>query len=56
MVLKNTANFCENHCKITTKTRHQITGPKTFIQYKTQQRSSTDEWRPSLHAVQGFHM
>jgi len=32
---KNTANFCENpknHGKITAKTRHQITGPKTVIQ------------------------
>ena len=35
MVLKNTANLCENrtnHGKITTKTRHQITGPQTIIQ------------------------
>jgi len=41
MVLKNTANFWENrknHGKITAKTGHQITGPKTIIQsiYKAQ--------------------
>jgi len=33
---KNTANFDENgknHDKITTKKRHQITGPKTIIAY-----------------------
>ena len=34
-MVKNTADFCENgkyHGKITSKTRHQITGPKTIIQ------------------------
>jgi len=53
-MVKNTADFCENrknHGKITAKTRHQITGPKTIIQ-----SIKVNIWhqRPSLHAVQGF--
>jgi len=31
-MVKSTANFCENRTKITVKSRHQITGPKTIIQ------------------------
>jgi len=53
---KNVADFCENsknHGKNTAKTWHQITGPKTIIQSI---KFNIQHCRPSLHAVQGFHL